>query len=211
VIIYDRNASESLVFDAVLTEDYEDAGAVSDHPTVDIETVVDNTQEDPLQITITGRITATPVPPRSNTPAFNNDSISNSGPSRIQEAINFMEAAKGRHIQWYSDRYGPSPPMIYGSFSYSNINNDHVDIDVSLTEIELAEVALVELPPERVPDPKKKPDQKSKNKSADAAKDKPTGASLLAGLADVAGLSPSEQDRENLRQAESNPGAQNPQ
>jgi hypothetical protein len=134
---------EVLVFDGVLSENWEFSGTVVDHPVEDYAFVTDHRQRKPNTISIRAVITATP---------FIVEGQQSAGANRYRRARKFLEEYAQKSIFTYSSfRMGIVENLMIENFSFDVDNQDRIEFTIDLKEVVFGRTELVELPPIREP------------------------------------------------------------
>lgn len=124
----------TLQFDVVISEQYGPKNNVTDVPIEDGSTFNDHIQRQPLQFTVIGIISETP---------FQEEEIS---PTRLIDAIEFMDRAGADIVTYTSTRFGLIPQLTMESWSFTNDVMDRLEFTIGFKRIQIAEAQIVSIP-----------------------------------------------------------------
>lgn len=143
---------EVLVFDGVISENWEFPGTVVDHPVEDYAFVTDHRQRKPNTISVRAVLTGTPLLNLGDAQILDFTGLLSEGPQRYRRARKFLEEYAPKSLFAYSSvRMGVVENLMIESFSFDVDKQDRIEFSIDLKEVVFGRTELVELPPIQQP------------------------------------------------------------
>lgn len=155
-----QETGEVFAFDTTLDEVRTISGEVLDHPVEDNTTATNHRQERPMTLTVTVRVTESPMLDQVKTgeavlEALESGSlvadVAYAGPERVLRVIEFINRAENKVVDWIGPRYGTVTDLMLENVTLPIERALHVDFAISFKEVTFATSEIVDLPPEVTP------------------------------------------------------------
>jgi hypothetical protein len=203
-----NETGEFFTFDTTLNEQRDHTGEATRHPIGARANATDHRQSDPLQFTVTGRVTETPRPNQVSTKSATIQAalggggvveVVGGGPERVLEAMRFMRKAEKQVVTWVSPRYGTIEDVFIERVAEPIDRPLHVDFTIDFVQLEIASRRIVDLPPEVVQKPSLTPEDDTGNQTPDTP-----FAGIFGGATDRSELRELQNDADDLFGVDSN-------